>query len=109
MALLDAASLAYALRNTGDVADALDSYAKARRFHVRLFQALSYLLTPFYQSDSTVVPFLRDTLVSTVARVPPVPRVLAAMVSGMLGRPLASAGIAEANWSALTLGNKNGD
>jgi 2-polyprenyl-6-methoxyphenol hydroxylase-like FAD-dependent oxidoreductase len=109
MALLDAASLAYALRNTGDVADALDSYAKARRFHVRLFQALSYLLTPFYQSDSTVVPFLRDTMVSTVARVPPVPRVLAAMVSGMLGRPLASAGIAEANWSALTLGNKNGD
>lgn len=109
MALLDAAALAYALRNTGDVADALDSYAKARRFHVRLFQALSYLLTPFYQSDSTVVPFLRDTLVSTVARVPPVPRVLAAMVSGMLGRPLASAGIAEANWSALTLRNKNGD
>ncbi len=101
MALLDAAALGHALRNAGDIADALASYAKARRFHVRLFQALSYLLTPFYQSDSTLVPFLRDTLVSTVARVPPVPRVLAAMVSGMLGQPLKGAGVDEPDWAAF--------
>jgi len=102
MALLDAAALRHALRQTSDIADALTAYAKARRFHVRLFQALSYLLTPFYQSDSTVVPFLRDTLVSTVARVPPAPRVLAAMVSGMLGGPLKRAGVAEPEWSRFS-------
>lgn len=101
MALLDAAALRHALLPTADIADALASYAQARRFHVRLFQALSYLLTPFYQSDSTLVPFLRDTLVSTVARVPPVPRVLAAMVSGMLGQPLKGAGVEEPEWASI--------
>jgi 2-polyprenyl-6-methoxyphenol hydroxylase-like FAD-dependent oxidoreductase len=101
MALLDAGALSHALRGAGDITDALAAYARARRFHVRLFQALSYLLTPFYQSDSTVVPFLRDTLVSTVARVPPVPRVLAAMVSGMLGQPLNGVGVVEPDWAAI--------
>jgi 2-polyprenyl-6-methoxyphenol hydroxylase-like FAD-dependent oxidoreductase len=109
MALLDAAALSHALRGASDVAGALAAYAAARRFHVRLFQALSYLLTPFYQSDSTVVPFLRDTLVSTVARVPPAPRVLAAMVSGMLGQPLKRAGVAEPDWAAIKLLAKRSD
>ncbi|TIU11395.1 MAG: FAD-dependent monooxygenase, partial [Mesorhizobium sp.] len=30
---------------------------QARRWHARVFQALSLMLTPFYQSDSTVMPF----------------------------------------------------
>ena len=102
MALLDAAALAQALRLYPDVADALAAYAATRRFHVRLFQALSLMLTPFYQSDSTMVPFLRDTLVATVAKVPPVPRILALMVSGMLARPLASTGLIEADWAAFS-------
>jgi hypothetical protein len=49
-----------------------------------------------------LVPFLRDTLVATVAKVPPVPRILALMVSGMLARPLASTGLIEADWAALS-------
>ena len=101
MALLDAAALAQALRLYPDIADALAAYAATRRFHVRLFQMLSLVLTPFYQSDSVAVPFLRDTLVATVAKVPPVPRVLALMVSGMLARPLASTGLIEADWAAF--------
>jgi 2-polyprenyl-6-methoxyphenol hydroxylase-like FAD-dependent oxidoreductase len=99
MALLDAAALSQALRIYPDIADALAAYAATRRFHVRLFQALSLMLTPFYQSDSEIVPFLRDTLVATVAKVPPVPRILALMVSGMLAKPLASTGLIEAEWA----------
>jgi len=102
MALLDAAALAHALRAYSDIANALSAYAATRRFHVRLFQALSYFLTPFYQSDATTVPYLRDTLVATVAKVPPVPRILALMVSGMLARPLVSTGLIEADWARFS-------
>ena len=53
----------------------------ARRLHVRVFQALSRAFTPFYQSDSILLPFVRDRLVATVAKVPPAPQLLAAMVA----------------------------
>lgn len=98
MALLDAAALAHALASNDDVADALTAYCAARRLHVRLFQALSLAFTPFYQSDSRLIPFLRDTLVSSVARVPPVPAFLAALVSGMLANPLGRVGFTEPDW-----------
>lgn len=98
MALLDAAALANAIRVSQDLPMALDRYASARRVHVRLFQALSMFLTPFYQSDSTFVPLLRDRLVSSVAKVPPMPKLLAGMVSGTLANPFSAAGIAEVDW-----------
>lgn len=98
MALLDAAALAHALASNEDVADALAAYCAARRLHVRLFQALSLAFTPFYQSDSRLVPVLRDTLISSAARVPPVPAFLAALVSGMLADPLRRVGFAEPDW-----------
>lgn len=101
MALLDAAALAHGLGSTNDIADALARYCAARRLHVRLFQALSLAFTPFYQSDSRLVPLLRDTLVSSVARVPPAPAILAALVSGMLADPLRRIGLVEPDWSAF--------
>ena len=101
MALLDAAALAHALAVTGDVADALDAYVRARRLHIRVFQALSWMFTPFYQSDSTLLPLLRDRLVATVAKIPPAPRFLAAMVAGTLVDPFAPAGLKEAAWRRI--------
>jgi 2-polyprenyl-6-methoxyphenol hydroxylase-like FAD-dependent oxidoreductase len=85
MALLDAAALAAALAEYGELDQALAEYARSRRLHVRLFQALSWLLTPFYQSDSAMLAFVRDRLVATVAKIPPAPRILAMMVAGTLG------------------------
>ncbi|MEX0956744.1 MAG: NAD(P)/FAD-dependent oxidoreductase [Rhizobiaceae bacterium] len=105
MALLDAAALAHALATHSEIDAALAAYARARRTHVRTFQWLSYALTPFYQSDSRIIPFLRDTLVATVARVPPMPALLAAMVSGTLFDPFTPAGLVEPNWRA---GNSTG-
>lgn len=98
MALLDAAALAHALKHTDDLDVALAAYVRARRSHVRLFQVLSYAFTPFYQSDSTVMPFLRDTLVATVAKLPPAPQLLASIVAGTLIDPFARAGLKEADW-----------
>lgn len=69
MALLDAAALSHALMRTKSVEAALEIYAKARRWHVRVFQALSLAFTPFYQSDSVALPLIRDSLVATVAKI----------------------------------------
>ncbi|WP_320410458.1 NAD(P)/FAD-dependent oxidoreductase [Devosia sp. Root413D1] len=88
MALLDAAALAGALAGAASVGEALSEYARLRRWHVRLYQLLSLTLTPFYQSDGVLLPLARDVLVSAVARLPPLPWLLAAMVSGQLLNPL---------------------
>lgn len=102
MALLDAAALAHALRKHGEVDVALSAYARSRRAHIRLFQALSLAFTPFYQSDAVLLPFLRDRLVATVAKVPPAPQLLASIVAGTLVDPFAAIGLAEADWLGLT-------
>jgi 2-polyprenyl-6-methoxyphenol hydroxylase-like FAD-dependent oxidoreductase len=100
MALLDAAALAYALTGGGGIEAALERYAQARRRHVRVFQALSFLFTPFYQSDSVLLPFIRDRLVATTARIPPAPQLLASMVAGTVVDPFRPMGLREADWSS---------
>ena len=98
MALLDAAALSHALARTQSVEAALEAYAKARRWHVRVFQALSLAFTPFYQSDSVALPFIRDRLVATVAKIPPAPQFLASMVAGTVIDPFRRAGLTETRW-----------
>ena len=98
MALLDAAALSHALARTPNVEEALEAYGKARRWHVRVFQALSLAFTPFYQSDSMALPFIRDRLVATVARIPPAPQFLASMVAGTVVDPFRRIGLKEARW-----------
>ncbi|GHD10713.1 FAD-dependent oxidoreductase [Tianweitania populi] len=100
MALLDAAALDEALRRSDHLDQALDVYGALRRNHIKLFQALSLMLTPFYQSDGRVLPWMRDTLVAVAARVPPVPQILGAMVAGTLLDPLGRIGLAEPDWTA---------
>ena len=100
MALLDAAALNHALARASNVDGALETYARARRWHVRVFQALSLSLTPFYQSDSVTLPFVRDRMVAALARVPPGPQFLAAMVAGTVIDPFRRLGLAEFQWPA---------
>ncbi|MFC0008189.1 FAD-dependent oxidoreductase [Devosia nitrariae] len=93
MALLDARALFVALRDATDLADGLGHYARLRRRHIRLYQALSAMLTPFYQSDSPIPPMIRDFLVPYIARIPPAPQVLAAVVAGSLVSPMRKLGL----------------
>lgn len=65
---------------------------------MRVFQALSLMLTPFYQSVSTVMPFVRDRLVASVAKIPPAPNILASMVAGAVVDPFRRIGIKKAQW-----------
>ncbi len=88
MALLDALALARALRGR-DVTAALAQYAAMRRWHVRMYQAMSAALTPAYQSDSRLLPPLRDLILAPLSLVPPAPAILTRLVSGDLIPPLA--------------------
>ena len=84
MALLDVAALAGSLASESTLERALDTYARRRRFHVRFYQMLSRVFTPFYQSDSTILPLARDWLVAPLSRIPGVPKLLAKTVAGQL-------------------------
>ena len=90
MALLDAYALAHALESQDDLAIALGEYERLRLWHIRLYQAASFLFTPAYQSDSAAMAWVRDWIVSPLARVWPAPLVLAALVAGAWGWPLGS-------------------
>lgn len=93
MALLDAYALSQGLRAEQDVGDALAHAVSLRRRHVRLYQRMSSLFTPVYQSDSHVIPFIRDTIVGPLSKIWPATWIQAAMVSGLIGNPLRPLGL----------------
>jgi len=88
MALLDAYALAQSLKLTKNVDQCGSLYARMRRTHVKLFQAASYTLTPFYQSDSRLLPQLRDTFFEPVSKIPFVRKMVTSLGSGLLTDPI---------------------
>ncbi|WP_136440821.1 FAD-dependent oxidoreductase [Pacificoceanicola onchidii] len=88
MALLDAWAVVLALKVArGDAELAATYYARARRWHVRGYQLMSWAFTPQYQSDSRVLPVLRDRILFPLSRVAPVPSILTRLVCGDLLPP----------------------
>lgn len=88
MALLDAWALATGLSRHRAIAPALAETIALRRRHVQLYQWLTWLFTPVYQSDSRVLPFVRDRLVGPLSKLWPATAIQAALVSGLIGGPL---------------------
>lgn len=70
MALLDAAVLADALAESVTVDAALRCYGERRRSHLAVYQRLSRLLTPLYQSDHGGLAWLRDVTFGPAGRLP---------------------------------------
>lgn len=60
LALLDAMALAEALDAAASLPEALIAYQAARRTHLRFYQRINRWLTPFFQSDSATLGWLRD-------------------------------------------------
>lgn len=89
MAMLDAWALSLALKRF-PLEEALRHAERARRWHVWIYQAMSWAFTPQYQSDSRVLPFLRDRVLYPASTIPPVPRILSRLVCGDLIPPHAS-------------------
>ncbi|HEX8308097.1 MAG TPA: NAD(P)/FAD-dependent oxidoreductase [Allosphingosinicella sp.] len=93
MALLDCWALATALREEDKLEPALRRAVSLRRSHVRLYQALSALFTPAYQSDIRVLPWIRDRIVPPFGRLWPATRIQAEMVAGTFGGPMERLGL----------------
>lgn len=87
MALLDAHALGRAFAGAVDAEQAFKLYARARRFHLRFYQAASHIFTPVYQSDSRVLPWLRDRFFVPATKLPFVPTLLGHTVGGTLVPP----------------------
>ncbi len=86
MALLDASALAKALK-TRSLKQALPAYARARRLHTKIYQAMSWGFTPMYQSDSQLLPLLRDKILFPASQISPIPNLLTSIVCGTMVRP----------------------
>lgn len=93
MALLDAWALAQGLEKAGSVHDGITRAIALRRRHVRVYQWLTALFTPVYQSDSRLLPLIRDRLVGPISKIWPATRIQAAMVSGLVANPLRPLGL----------------
>ncbi|MEM8695079.1 MAG: NAD(P)/FAD-dependent oxidoreductase [Pseudomonadota bacterium] len=93
MALLDAAGLASAFRRHTNIADALAHYVWLRASHIHIYQMLSRVFTPLYQSGDGWRPCIRDQLVHRFAGLWPARALVAAIVSGGIGWPLRPMGL----------------
>ena len=88
MALLDAKAIDFAVRQSGDnLTDMGERFHALRKRQIGIYQTMSKLLTPFYQSDSTALGFARDHIVSHLVKIPPAPKLMTGMVSGLFAHP----------------------
>lgn len=88
MALVDAVSLARALEAAVDIPTAFAMHERARRRHIALYQRMSAIFTPFYQSDSRALPLVRDMGAHIAATLPPTAMLLRKIVDGDLIEPI---------------------
>jgi 2-polyprenyl-6-methoxyphenol hydroxylase-like FAD-dependent oxidoreductase len=93
MALLDAWALAQGLADKDCVDEGIRHAIGLRRRHVLTYQWLTALFTPVYQSDSRLLPLIRDRLVGPLSKLWPATTIQAAMVSGLVGNPLPPLGL----------------
>jgi len=66
----------------------LKVYDRARRLHVFSYQLMSRVLTPLYQSDSTVLPWMRNHILAPLSPVWPFSKVLTKVGAGDVIRPV---------------------
>lgn len=86
MALLDAYALAHCLMYF-PIEKAMQAYVKSRKNHMLLYQGLSWAFTPLYQSNSHILPLIRDRILAPLSTTPPVRKLLTSLVTGTLIAP----------------------
>lgn len=102
MALLDAWSLSRGLAEGRTLAEKLRLAAGWRSDHVWLYQWVTKLFTPLYQSDSRVLPGVRDNILAPLSRRWPARGIQAQLMSGLFGFPLAPLGLAPPDYGVLS-------
>ena len=88
LALIDAITLASALRQKRDVESALITYERMRRPHLRYYQWASHRVTPMFQSNSRVLGWLRDIFFGPMAKTPGIARIMRNTLAGVRKSPM---------------------
>ncbi|MBL8524128.1 MAG: FAD-dependent monooxygenase [Betaproteobacteria bacterium] len=70
LALLDAVTLAECIERSSAISNALDKYTRLRKSHLHFYGLMSRLLTPVFQSDQKLLPWLRDAIMATTSKWP---------------------------------------
>ena len=91
--LLDAASLGTALERSASVEDALALHLKQRRLHIWFYQTMSFVMTPFYQSDSRILPVVRDIAIAPTTQLPLMRQLISRLVTGEFLDPVKRIGL----------------
>ncbi len=95
MAMIDAASLLLALSRSSSIDEAFALHLRQRGQHVWLYQTLSLVLTPFYQSDSRILPAMRDIAIGPTTRMPLVRQLVSRLVTGDFLSPIKRIGLSD--------------
>ncbi len=106
MALLDAWSLSRGLSEGRTLEEKLRLAISWRRDHVWLYQWVTRLFTPLYQSQTLWHPALRDHFLAPASKVWPASKIQAQLMSGLFGFPLAPLGLAMPDYEALSAAAK---
>jgi 2-polyprenyl-6-methoxyphenol hydroxylase-like FAD-dependent oxidoreductase len=83
LALLDALALADAVTAGPSLAAALDAYTASRRRHLLHYQRMTRWLTPFFQSSSPSLGWLRDWLFPVANALPPIRNFMIETMAGV--------------------------
>ncbi len=83
LALCDAAALAHSLEDHDSLPAALAAYSRSRKRHLAYYQWASRWLTPFFQSDSHALGWIRDIGLSAMNKVPPLRRKMTRTMAGL--------------------------
>lgn len=83
LAMLDAMCFAACLRTATDPPAAFRTFRQLRRRHVRYYALVTWLLSPFFQSDWPVLSWGRDWALPLLPRVPWVKQHMILTVSGL--------------------------
>jgi 2-polyprenyl-6-methoxyphenol hydroxylase-like FAD-dependent oxidoreductase len=83
LALCDAAALVDGLAEADGVPAALAAYTRRRTHHLAYYQRASRWLTPFFQSSSRVLGWLRDLGLGTMTRIRPLRRKMIRTMAGL--------------------------
>jgi 2-polyprenyl-6-methoxyphenol hydroxylase-like FAD-dependent oxidoreductase len=87
LALIDAITLASALRQNANVDSALMAYERMRRPHLRYYQNASRRVTPLFQSHSRALGWVRDIFFGPMAKTPGIARIMRTTLAGMRKHP----------------------
>ena len=85
LALVDATILADCLEETNSPLEAFRLFRRRQAGYLRYYAAVTFLLSPFFQSDWSVLGWLRDQALPLLPRIPWVKRQMLLTVAGLKG------------------------